>query len=208
MASAELVPFTPKMRTVPDDLWQLWKNHPVSMVEWVHIDQIRSNDYNPNSVARTEMQLLATSIRHDGYTQPIVTVFDEQQQVYIIVDGFHRYFCCKEFKDIYDSTGGYLPVVTIEKPINDRMASTIRHNRARGKHSVDGMSHMVFAMLENGWSDEEICNELGMSAEEVIRLKHVTGFSKLFADAEYRRAWMTDRQIRIQQSYKESVTGG
>lgn len=181
--------------------------HPVNNVIWVPLDRVTANDYNPNSVAKTEMQLLATSIRHDGFTQPIVTVWDMEQDKYVIVDGFHRYFCCKEFKDIYDSTGGFLPIVVIESGINDRMASTIRHNRARGKHSVEGMSNMVFAMLQNGWSDEEICNHLGMSPEELTRLKHVTGFSKLFKDASYRKAWMTDRQIRIRKSFQESVSG-
>jgi ParB-like chromosome segregation protein Spo0J len=186
---------------------ELWNKHPVTHVQWVPISLVEANDYNPNSVAKTEMQLLATSIRHDGYTQPIVTVFDENRGVYVIVDGFHRYFCCKTFKDIYDSTGGHVPIVVIDKEINDRMASTIRHNRARGKHTVDGMSSMVFALLQNGWDDDEICNELGMSPEEVIRLKHVTGFSKLFADAEYRRAWKTDRQIRIERSLREAENG-
>jgi ParB-like chromosome segregation protein Spo0J len=186
---------------------ELWNKHPVTHVQWVPIEKVRANDYNPNSVAKTEMQLLATSIRHDGYTQPIVAVWDESDQVYEIVDGFHRYFCCKTFKDIYDSTGGHVPIVVIDKEINDRMASTIRHNRARGKHTVDGMSSMVFALLQNGWDDDEICNELGMSPEEVIRLKHVTGFSKLFADAEYRRAWKTDRQIRIERSLREAKNG-
>jgi ParB-like chromosome segregation protein Spo0J len=185
----------------------LLEKHPVDHVRWVHVDRVRANDYNPNSVAKTEMQLLATSIRHDGFTQPVVTFHDQSTDMYEIVDGFHRYFCCKTFKDIYDSTGGYIPIVVIDKPINDRMASTIRHNRARGKHSVDGMSSMVFALLQNGWGDEEICNELGMSPEEVIRLKHVTGFSKLFADAEYRKAWKTDRQIRIEKSQREADNG-
>ena len=151
------------------------------------------------------MQLLATSIRHDGYTQPVVVVeHDDQPGHFTVIDGFHRSFTIKTFKDIYDSTGGYLPIVVIDKPINDRMASTVRHNRARGKHSVDGMSSMVFALLDGGWSDEEICNHLGMSPEEVTRLKHVTGFSKLFQDASYRKAWMTDRQIRIRKSFQES----
>ena len=181
---------------------------PVDRVLWIPIDQVQSNDYNPNAVAKVEMQLLATSIRHDGYTQPIVSIYDDTAGRYVIVDGFHRYFTMKASPDILESTGGYLPIVEIDKPINDRMASTIRHNRARGKHSVAGMSSMVFEMLDNGWADEEICNELGMSPEELLRLKHVTGFSKLFADAKYRNAWTTARQLLIEQRYRDALAAG
>lgn len=113
----------------------------------------------------------------------------------IIVDGFHRYYVMKTFKDIYARTQGHLPIVVIDKPIADRMASTIRHNRARGKHSVAGMANVVFKMLDEGWSDENICSELGMEPDELIRLKHITGFSKLFENTEYRKAWESKRQI-------------
>ena len=163
----------------------------------VSMEELVANDYNPNSVAGREMALLYTSIKQDGYTQPIVTVWDEKRDKYVIVDGFHRYFVGKNNKDILESTGGRLPVVVLDKTINDRMASTIRHNRARGSHSVDGMSSMVFAMLDNGWKDEDICNHLGMEADELLRLKHVTGFSKLFEDAEYNKAWTTKNQLLI-----------
>lgn len=172
-------------------------NNPVDFVRWVPISKIMANDYNPNNVAKIEMRLLHTSISHDGYTQPIVTVYDALNDKYIIVDGFHRYHVGKTNKDIMESCKGMLPVVVIDKDINDRMASTIRHNRARGKHQVTGMSNMVFEMLDNGWSDSEICNELGMEAEEIIKLKHITGFSKLFANTEYSKAWETKRQIQI-----------
>lgn len=178
-------------------------NNPVDFVRWIPISKIMANDYNPNNVAKIEMRLLHTSISHDGYTQPIVTVYDALNDKYIIVDGFHRYFVAKTNKDIFDSCNGMLPVVVINKDINDRMASTIRHNRARGKHQVTGMSNMVFEMLDNGWSDAEICNELGMEAEEIIKLKHITGFSKLFANAEYSKAWETKRQIQIRLKYEE-----
>jgi len=178
-------------------------NHPINNVKWVPIDKVQPNDYNPNQVAKVEMQLLYISIKHDGYTQPIVTIYDKKKDKYIIVDGFHRYFVMKHYKDIYESTNGNLPVVIIDKDINDRMASTIRHNRARGKHSIQGMSNLVFNMLENGWADAEICNELGMEAEEILRLKHITGFSKLFKDTKYKRAWQTKRMIKIKQA--ESV---
>jgi ParB-like chromosome segregation protein Spo0J len=174
-----------------------WSDQPVDHVLWVPIDKISPNDYNPNSVAPVELQLLYTSIDHDGYTQPIVTVYDPQSDRYVIVDGFHRYFVAKSNKDILDRCNGCLPVVVIDKDINDRMASTVRHNRARGKHSVDGMSGMIFTMIENGWEDAEICNELGMEAEELIKLKHVTGISKLFEDTEYSKAWESRKQVRL-----------
>lgn len=123
----------------------------------------------------------------------------------VIVDGFHRYSVMKLNKDIREANGGMLPVVVIDKPINDRMASTIRHNRARGKHSVSGVANMVFAMLEEGWTDDAICNEIGLSPEELIRLKHVTGFSKLFEDGQYRRAWKTARMAKLEREYKEEA---
>lgn len=192
-----------KIRDILHDHSQL-KSQPVDRVKWVDINKVVANEYNPNSVARTEMGLLYVSIKNDGYTQPVVTVYDEEKDQYIIVDGFHRYYVCKTNKDIYEQNNGMLPVTVINKNINDRMASTIRHNRARGKHSIQGMSSIVFKMLNNGWSDGEICNELGMEPEELARLKHITGFSKLYKDAKYRQAWVKNRQIRIQQIYKDN----
>lgn len=177
-------------------------SQPVDLVRWVPIEQVQPNDYNPNSVARTEMKLLHTSISHDGYTQPIVTIYDEKLKKYIIVDGFHRYYVCLNNKDIYDRNLGLVPVTVIVKDINDRMASTVRHNRARGKHSISGMSSMVFEMLDKGWPDEKICNELGMEPEELLKLKHITGFSKLFKDTEYSRMWVTKHQILLQKQFE------
>jgi ParB-like chromosome segregation protein Spo0J len=177
------------------------KEQPVNRVKWVDINKVSPNDYNPNSVAKKEMGLLYTSILHDGYTQPVVTIYDEVKKKYIIIDGFHRYFTCKSNKDILDRNKGRLPIVVLNKDINDRMASTVRHNRARGMHSVTGMSSMVFSMLENGWEDVDICNELGMSVEELVKLKHITGFSKLFEDKEYSKAWETKNQILLKKKY-------
>lgn len=179
-------------------------SQPIDFVRWVPIDMVQPNDYNPNSVAKIEMGLLYKSIKHDGYTQPIVTIYDEETQKYVIVDGFHRYFTCKMNADISERNNGLLPIVVIEKDINERMAATVRHNRARGAHSVTGMSSMVFQMLENGWKDEEICNHLGMEPEEILKLKHLTGFSKLFKDADYRQSWQTKRQIKLAKEYKDS----
>ena len=183
------------------------KAQPVDFVRWVDVEDVEPNDYNPNSVAGKEMDLLYTSILHDGYTQPVVTIWDDKIKKYCIIDGFHRYFTCKTNKDIRDRNNGKLPIVVLDKEINDRMASTVRHNRARGKHSVAGMSNMVFSMLDNGWGDAEICNELGMEPEELLRLKHITGFSKLFEDAEYKKAWMTKRQIQIKIEHRNKVKG-
>lgn len=179
---------------------------PINLVEWVDVDDVEANNYNPNSVASEEMKLLHTSIKHDGYTQPVVTIFDKKANKYIIIDGFHRYFTCKNSPEIKAANKGRLPVVVLNKDMNERMAATVRHNRARGSHSVNGMSNMVFKMLDNGWSDEDICNHLGMGADELLRLKHITGFSKLFEDAEYSKAWVTKNQILLKKQLKESDT--
>jgi ParB-like chromosome segregation protein Spo0J len=174
---------------------------PIDFVRWIPIEKVEPNDYNPNSVAKIEMGLLYKSIKHDGYTQPVVTIYDKEKDKYVIVDGFHRYFTCKTNKDIYDRNKGHLPCVVIEKDINERMAATVRHNRARGEHSISGMGNMVFEMLQNGWTDEEICNHLGMEPEEILKLKHITGFSKLFQDLEYNKAWETKKQIKLKKEY-------
>ena len=179
------------------------KEQPVNRIKWVDVNKVSPNDYNPNSVAKKEMGLLYTSILHDGYTQPVVTIYDEVKDKYIIIDGFHRYFTCKTNKDILDRNKGRLPIVVLNKDINNRMASTVRHNRARGMHSVTGMSSMVFNMLENGWEDVDICNELGMSVEELIKLKHITGFSKLFEDKEYSKSWQTKNQLLLKKKYND-----
>ena len=175
---------------------------PINFVRWIPVEKVSPNDYNPNSVAKIEMGLLYKSIKHDGYTQPIVTIYDEESDKYVIVDGFHRYFTCKTNKDIYERNKGYLPCVVIEKDINERMAATVRHNRARGEHSVAGMGNMVFEMLENGWSETEICNHLGMEPEEILKLKHITGFSKLFENVEYKKSWETKNQIKLRKEYQ------
>jgi len=168
---------------------------PIDKVMWMPLEKVTPNDYNPNSVAKREMQLLHVSIKHDGYTQPIVTYYDEAKDKYVIVDGFHRYFVCKSFEDINERCNGKVPIVVIDKDINDRMASTIRHNRARGAHK----------MLKNGWKDADVCNHLGMEPEELLRLKHVTGFSKLFDDVEYQKAWKAKSQILYEK--QEGVLG-
>lgn len=176
--------------------------HPVGCVEFVPIDKVQANDYNPNAVAPIEMGLLYTSIKADGYTQPTVSVYDETIDKYVIIDGFHRYFTMKTHSDIQKSSSGLLPIVVLKKDINERMAATVRHNRARGTHSVKGMSNMVFEMLKNGKTDAEICNELGMQPEELIKLKHITGYSKLYKDVEYGRAWVFNQGTSRQKNKK------
>ncbi len=177
------------------------KKHPVDNVQWVPLEKVTANDYNPNSVAKNEMYLLYKSISHDGYTQPIVTIYNKDNDRYVIVDGFHRYLVMLKYDDIRESTGGLLPIVVIDRHINDLMASTIRHNRARGKHSVKGMANVVFKMLDNGWTDSQICNELGMEPDELIRIKYITGFAKLFENVEYQKAWETNRQIQLKKRW-------
>jgi ParB-like chromosome segregation protein Spo0J len=170
----------------------------------VPLEEVEANDYNPNAVASVEMRLLLISIMHDGYTQPVVVIWDEDKRKYVIVDGFHRTTTMRMCQELAAKTEGMLPVVIIEKGINDRMASTVRHNRARGKHSVSGMANMVFEMLEKGWDDERVCSELGMSADELVRLKHVTGFSKLFSNVEYRKAWEMKKQLELKRDYAKA----
>lgn len=157
---------------------------PVYNIKKVHIDEIVANDYNPNKVANREMQLLYISIKEDGYTMPIVCYYDESIKKYIIVDGFHRYTIMLKHKDIRDRENGYLPVSIINKDIKNRMASTIRHNRARGKHNVELQSNIV-SMLKEGWSEADIIKKLGMTAEELQRLLGILGIASEIANLDY-----------------------
>lgn len=161
--------------------------NPVGAVQWVPIEKVAANDYNPNKVAPPEMRLLHLSIAEDGYTQPVVCFQDGDN--YIVVDGFHRTRIAKEKKDIQAKTMGRVPIVVIDKPLEERMASTIRHNRARGKHGVAPMSELVATLYQAGWTDDKIAKHLGMDMDEVLRLKQVTGLPDLFKDREYSRAW-------------------
>lgn len=180
------------------------KDQPISEVQWIPIEKVYANDYNPNSVATQEMKLLYVSVKKDGYTQPVVTIYDDKKDRYVIVDGFHRYSIMKKFKDIYISCEGKLPCVVLKnKTMNDRIAATIRHNRARGKHSLNGMSNVVMEMLINGYSDLQICNELGMEAEELVRLKYISGYAKLYENREYSKAMYTDKQIKYKLEFEE-----
>lgn len=162
---------------------------PVYNVISVPVNKIKPNTYNPNAVAPPEMKLLYESIKADGYTMPIVCYYSRENDVYIIVDGFHRYRVILEYKDIYERENGRLPVSVIDKPIDQRMASTIRHNRARGNHNVDLMSNIVKELHELGRSDAWISRHLGMDKDEILRLKQITGLAALFKDVKFGKAW-------------------
>jgi ParB-like chromosome segregation protein Spo0J len=175
-----------------------FSENPVECVRWVKAEEVIANDYNPNSVAPPEMELLHTSIQEDGYTQPIVVWAHDG--IYEVVDGFHRNRVGKEYEDIRERLHGYLPVVIINndrEDKGDRIASTIRHNRARGKHRVEAMSDIVIELKRRNWSDKKIAKELGMDADEVLRLTQITGLAEMFADHEFSQAWEVDMTEEI-----------
>lgn len=162
---------------------------PVYNVKAVPVDKIRANSYNPNAVAPPEMRLLELSIWEDGYTMPVVCYYIEEEDIYEIVDGFHRYTVLKTSKRIFEREGGMLPVTVIDKPITDRMASTIRHNRARGSHAIDLMQNIVAELVDSGMSDAWIIKHIGMDADELLRLKQISGLAALFRDRDFSAAW-------------------
>jgi len=158
---------------------------PVYNVIAVPIEKIQANSYNPNSVAPPEMKLLYQSIKEDGYTMPIVCYYLSDQDMYEIVDGFHRYTIMLKHQDIYERENGMLPVVVIEKDVSNRMASTIRHNRARGSHDIDLMTNIVSELTKSGMSDPWIMKHIGMDADELLRLKQISGLADLFSNREF-----------------------
>jgi ParB-like chromosome segregation protein Spo0J len=175
------------------------KNEPVSNVIWVSSDEVYANDYNPNSVAPPEMELLRLSIESNGYTQPIVAW--KTDKGYEVVDGFHRSRVGKEVESVNKRVNGYLPIVVINQDNtdrNDRVAATVRHNRARGKHSVDGMAEIVLDLKRRNWSDKKISKELGMDADEVLRLSQITGLAEMFKDREFSKSWSADTDYEIE----------
>jgi len=175
-----------------------FKNEPVDCVLWVSADQVEANDYNPNAVAPPEMKLLQLSIEEDGYTQPIVAY--GTNDYYEVVDGFHRNRIGKECPEIKKRLHGYLPITPINtdrQDKSDRIASTIRHNRARGKHQVTAMSDIILELSRRNWNDQKIARELGMEPDEVLRLKQITGLAELFADNEFSEAWEGEDENNI-----------
>lgn len=161
---------------------------PAYDIRRVQIEQIRANEYNPNSVAPPEMKLLYDSIKEDGYTMPVVCYHDPETDMYEIVDGFHRYSIMLQHPDIFEREGGCLPVSVIDKPLAERMASTIRHNRARGTHDVDLMSNIVCELHDIGRSDKWIAKHLGMDVDEILRLKQISGLAEMFKNDHFSQA--------------------
>lgn len=198
LQAIDSLPFEEKVQAI-NEVKQFLKKispfsaNPVECVQWVKADEVIANDYNPNAVAPPEMELLHTSIQEDGYTQPIVVWYHDK--IYEVVDGFHRNRVGKEYPDIRERIHGYLPVVVINndrEDKGDRIASTIRHNRARGKHKVEAMSDIVVELKRRNWSDKKIAKELGMDADEVLRLSQITGLAEMFADNDFSQAWEVD----------------
>ncbi len=170
-------------------------NEPVDCVLWIDSEQVVANDYNPNKVAPPEMELLKQSILEDGYTQPLVTW--KREDATEVVDGFHRNRVGRECEEVRDRIHGYLPVVNInqtQQGKGDRMASTIRHNRARGTHNVELMSTIVSELVEMGKGDRWICKHIGMSADELLRLKQITGVADLFKNRDFSDSWEADQE--------------
>lgn len=185
-----------------------FSSEPVDFVEWVKSDFVVANDYNPNKVAPPEMELLEISIMNDGYTQPIVTWNNPDKQKVEVIDGFHRNRVGKESKVVRNRVMGYLPIVHIRKEQtdkNDRIASTIRHNRARGKHQVDAMSEIVIELKNRNWSNKRIAKQLGMDEEEVLRLCQISGLEHLFSDSDFSKSWEASDSVYEYEVLTDSV---
>lgn len=162
---------------------------PVYDVHAIPLEKVRANSYNPNAVAPPEMKLLELSIWEDGFTMPVVCYYIPAEDIYEIVDGYHRFTVMQISERIREREGGLLPVVVIEKDISNRMASTIRHNRARGSHDIELMSKIVADLCEAGMSDAWILRHIGMDKDELLRLKQITGLAALFKNEEFSKAW-------------------
>ena len=195
IAEIAALPEDERIKVLNEVRWQLhaispFRDEPTDCVLWVRSDTVDPNDYNPNVVAPPEMKLLKRSILEDGYTQPVVTWIENGQRE--VVDGFHRKRVGKEDKAVRKRLKGYLPVTTVNEwrtDRGDRIAATIRHNRARGKHTVQGMSEIVVELKRRNWSDARIARELGMDPDEVLRLAQISGLAEMFADEEFSEAW-------------------
>jgi ParB-like chromosome segregation protein Spo0J len=178
-------------------------SEPVDCVLWVPADKVQANDYNPNSVAPPEMKLLERSIDADGYTQPIVSW--PREDVYEVVDGFHRNRVGKESVVVRKRVHGYLPLTVIRddrQDKSDRMASTIRHNRARGKHRVESMSDIVIELKRRNWTNERISRDLGMDEDEILRLCQITGLAEMFSDKQFSASWDVEGEV-TEDDFKE-----
>lgn len=163
--------------------------HPALNVQLVPVEQVKGNDYNPNKVAPPEMRLLELSIRKDGLTMPVVVATEKKGSHWEVVDGFHRTAVCKNSPDIKDSLKGFLPITKLDKTLENRVASTVRHNMARGTHQVELSAKLVAFLKRNDWSNKRIGDELGMDPDEVLRLKQITGLAEAFQDKEFSKSW-------------------
>lgn len=185
-----------------------FKNEPVDFVKWIPNQKVIANDYNPNKVAPPEMELLEISIMNDGYTQPVVT-FPKNEDEVEVVDGFHRTRVSKESKIVKQRVYGYTPTVIIRKEVsgkNERIASTIRHNRARGKHQVDAMSEIVLELKNRNWKNERIARELGMDEEEILRLCQISGLQDIFKDDDFSKSWESSDSVSNYQPLTDDLT--
>lgn len=189
----EDAPFDEKVRVYNEISRQLYEfmalPHPVLNISLVPLPQVKGNDYNPNKVAPPEMQLLTLSIRKDGMTMPVVVASEPQDEQWVVVDGFHRTAVCTGNKDIRESLHGYLPVTRLDKGLEDRVTSTVRHNMARGTHQVELSARLVALLKKHNWSNERIGTELGMDPDEVLRLRQISGLAEAFADEEFSKSW-------------------
>lgn len=186
-----------------------FKNEPIDFVKWVFNENVVSNDYNPNKIAPPEMELLEVSILNDGYTQPIVSWENEEKNKVEVIDGFHRNRVGKESKIVKQRVMGYLPIVNIRKEQsnkNDRIASTIRHNRARGKHQVNAMSEIVIELKNRNWTNKRISKQLGMDEEEVLRLCQVSGIENIFSDSDFSKAWESSEYVEEFEVLSDEIT--
>lgn len=178
-----------------------FKNEPVDCVLWVKAENVCANDYNPNAVAPPEMELLEQSVSQDGYTQPIVSWPKDNKKkntIYEVIDGFHRNRVGRECENVINRVKGYLPLTIINPDRNaksDRIAATIRHNRARGKHQINAMSEIVLELKRRNWTDSRISKEIGMDQDEILRLCQITGLSGLFADQEFSKSWDIEGEV-------------
>ena len=164
--------------------------HPVTCPQLVRVEQVRGNEYNPNKVAPPEMRLLTLSIEKDGLTMPVVVADDKKG--WVVVDGFHRRQVVKTKANVRRSLGGYLPIVRLNKNLEDRITSTVRHNMARGAHQVELTAKLVTLLRRHNWTNERIGKELGMDPDEVLRLKQMQGLAEAFSNREFSRAWDVD----------------
>lgn len=184
-----------------------FRDEPVDCVQWISIEKVIANDYNPNVVAPPEMKLLEHSIREDHFTQPIVSWISDGY--YEVIDGFHRNRVGRECQDIKERLHGYLPLSIINDgrlERSDRIAATIRHNRARGKHQITDMSNIVIELKRRNWSDKKISNELGMEPDEVLRLCQITGLAEMFANREFSEAWEVEESSNISETDTLEIT--